>query len=152
MDAARPILLVEDNPKDVELTLEALALAGIRGEVVVLRDGAQALDYLLRRGAHADREAIDPCVILLDLKLPKVDGLEVLATVKADKRLRTIPVVMLTASKEESDVVASYDLGTNAYVVKPLGFSEFLLTVRELGAFWGVLNLPPRIFEGTVAA
>ena len=152
MEAPRPILLVEDNPKDVELTLSALELANVTNEVVVKRDGREALDYLLRRGDQAARGGLDPCVVLLDLKLPLIDGLEVLAAVKSDKALRRIPVVMLTASKEESDVVASYQLGTNAYVVKPLGFQEFLDAVRDLGTFWGVLNMTPRVFEGAPTA
>jgi len=145
---SRPILLVEDNPHDIELTLAALEASKFANEVVVARDGAEALDYLFRRGAFAGRSAADPCVILLDLKLPKVDGLEVLATLKGDRGLRNIPVVVLTSSREESDVVATYRLGTNAYVVKPLGFDDFLDAVRDLGDFWGVTNMAPRVFTG----
>ena len=139
----RPILLVEDNPRDVELTIEALKLSNMLNELVIVNDGQEALDYLCRQGRHTGRDGADPCVVLLDLKLPKVGGLEVLAILKSDDRLRRIPVVMLTASKEEGDVVASYQLGTNAYVVKPIAFTEFLQAVRDIGAFWGILNTAP---------
>src|SRR4051795_1033021 len=127
------ILLVEDDPHDVELTLSALHENHISNEIVVVRDGAAALDYLYRRGTYESREADNPVVVLLDLKLPKVDGLEVLKQVKNDPNLKTMPVVMLTSSREEQDVAKSYDLGTNAYVVKPVGFSDFIAAVRELG-------------------
>ena len=137
------ILLVEDDPHDVELTLTALTENHLTNEIVVVRDGAEALDYLLQRGAYASREAGNPAVILLDLKLPKVDGLEVLKRVKSDPDLKTIPVVMLTSSREERDLAESYDLGSNAYVVKPVGFGEFVEAVRELGLFWAVINQPP---------
>ena len=140
----RPILLVEDNARDVELTIEALKLSNMLNEIVVVNDGQEALDYLRRNGRYADRDGTDPCLVLLDLKLPKVTGLEVLAIMKGDARLRNIPVVMLTASKEEGDVVASYELGTNAYVVKPIAFSEFLQAIRDIGAFWGILNTAPQ--------
>ena len=138
----RPILMVEDNPRDVELTIEALKLSNMLNETVVVNDGQEALDYLRRNGRYADRDGTDPCFVLLDLKLPKVTGLELLAIMKGDARLRSIPVVMLTASKEEGDVVASYELGTNAYVVKPIAFGEFLQAIRDIGAFWGILNTP----------
>jgi CheY-like chemotaxis protein len=137
------LLLVEDDPHDVELTLTALTENHLMNEIVVVRDGAEALDYLYRRGAHESRDAGNPAVILLDLKLPKVDGLEVLKRVKADPDLRTVPVVMLTSSREEQDLAESYDSGSNAYVVKPVRFGEFVEAVRELGLFWAVVNQPP---------
>jgi CheY-like chemotaxis protein len=137
------ILLVEDDPNDVELTLSALAENGVANEVVVTRDGEEALDYLFRRGAYASREVGNPTVMLLDLKLPKVDGMEVLTRVKADPHLKTIPIVVLTSSREEQDLIRSYHSGTNAYVVKPVDFHEFVEAVRELGLFWTVVNYPP---------
>jgi CheY-like chemotaxis protein len=137
------ILLVEDDPYDVELTLAALTENHLTNEIVVVRDGAEALDYLYRRGAHESRGAENPAVILLDLKLPKVDGLEVLKRIKADPSLRKVPVVMLTSSREEQDLAESYDSGSNAYVVKPVGFGEFVEAVKELGIFWAVINQPP---------
>jgi len=137
------ILLAEDDPRDVELTLEALGRHHLLNKVDIVSDGEQALDYLYRRGAHANRPGGLPVVILLDLRMPKVDGLDVLRQVKADPQLQVIPVVVLTASREESDVISSYNLGTNAYVVKPINFGEFLQAVAELGAFWALLNEPP---------
>jgi CheY-like chemotaxis protein len=137
------ILLVEDDPKDVELTLTALEEYHLANEVVVARDGAEALDYLYCRGAFATRSNDHPAVLLLDLKLPKVDGLEVLQQVKSDEKLRMIPVVVLTSSREEKDMVASYRLGVNAYVVKPVDFHEFVDAIKELGVFWAVINQPP---------
>jgi CheY-like chemotaxis protein len=142
MKASR-ILLAEDSAQDVELTLEALGEHNLSNSVDVARDGAEALDYLFRRGAHAARQNGNPVLILLDLKMPRVDGLEVLRAVKADPRLRTIPVVVLTSSREEQDVVRSYELGVNAYVVKPVQFDKFVAAVRELGLFWMLLNEPP---------
>ena len=139
----KPILLVEDNPHDLELTLIALAKSQLANEVVVVRDGAEALDYLHRRGEFAARVVGNPAVILLDLKLPKVDGLEVLKEIRSTDALRPIPVVMLTSSKEEQDVVRSYELGVNAYVVKPVDFAEFVRAIGDLGIFWAVLNEPP---------
>lgn len=139
----KPILLVEDNPNDIELTLAALEAGQLANEIVICRDGAEALDFVYRRGSHEGRTMQDPAVILLDLKLPKVDGLEVLAAVKADPQTRAIPVVMLTSSREETDVVRSYDLGVNAFVVKPVGFEEFFTAIKELGVFWALLNEPP---------
>lgn len=139
----KPILLVEDNPKDVELTLVALQRSRLANEVIVLRDGAEALDYLRCEGAHCQRSKGNPAVVLLDLKLPKVDGLQVLAEIKNDEELRQVPVVMLTSSREEPDLIKSYRLGINAYVVKPVGFEEFLRAVQELGGFWAILNEPP---------
>ena len=137
----RPILLVEDNPRDVELTIAALAKCQLANGIVIARDGAEALDLLLGRGISHNR-ALVPAVVLLDLKLPKVDGLEVLETVKSDKSRRHIPVVMLTSSREERDLVRSYDLGVNAFVVKPVDFGSFFEAIRELGMFWAVLNEP----------
>jgi CheY-like chemotaxis protein len=137
------ILLVEDDPNDVELTLTALKENHLTNEIVVVRDGAEALDYLHRRGRHEARGAGNPTVILLDLKLPKVDGLEVLKRVKSDPDLKTVPVVMLTSSGEERDLAESYDSGSNAYVVKPLGFMDFVEAVGELGLFWAAINQPP---------
>jgi CheY-like chemotaxis protein len=137
------ILMVEDDPKDVELTLTALEEYHLANEVVVARDGQQALDYLYGRGEFSGRSRENPAVILLDLKLPKVDGLEVLQQVKSDENLKTIPVVVLTSSNEEKDMMRSYKLGVNAYVVKPVDFHEFVNAVRELGVFWAVINQPP---------
>ena len=137
------ILLVEDDPKDVELTLTALEEYNLANEVVVTRDGVEALDYLYYRGDFANRLGNNPAVLLLDLKLQKVHGLEVLEQVKADEKLRMIPVVVLTSSREEIDMVASYKLGVNAYVVKPVDFHEFVNAIKELGVFWAVINEPP---------
>jgi CheY-like chemotaxis protein len=142
-DLLKPILLVEDNPKDLELTLVALEKTQLANEVVVVRDGAEALDYMFRRGAYESRSQGNPAVILLDLKLPKVDGLQVLEQIKADAAMSSVPVVMLTSSREEQDLVRSYKLGVNAYVVKPVGFREFIEAISDLGVFWAVLNEPP---------
>ena len=139
----KPILLVEDSPKDLELTLAALAKSQLANEVVVVRDGAEALDYLYQRGPYAGRADGNPAVVLLDLKLPKVDGLEVLEKLKGDPAMRNTPVVMLTSSREERDVVRSYELGVNAFVVKPVGFQEFFEAIQDLGVFWAILNEPP---------
>ncbi|HWD98838.1 MAG TPA: response regulator [Bryobacteraceae bacterium] len=139
----KPILLVEDNPKDLELTLVALEKTQLANEVITLRDGAEALDYLFRRGQYESRAEGNPAVILLDLKLPKVDGLQVLEQVREDASLRSVPVVMLTSSREEKDLIRSYNLGVNAYVVKPVGFREFIEAISDLGIFWAVLNEPP---------
>ncbi len=139
----KPILLVEDDARDLELTLIALERSQLANEVIVVRDGAEALDYLRREGAHANRGEGNPAVVLLDLKLPKVNGLEVLGTVRATPEMRSMPIVMLTSSHEESDVVASYDLGVNAYVVKPVEFKQFVSAIADLGVFWAVLNEPP---------
>jgi CheY-like chemotaxis protein len=145
----RPILLVEDNPKDIELTLAALAKCQLANDIVVTRDGADALDYIYMRNAHAQRGPGDPAVVLLDLKLPKIDGLEVLEHIKRDPQRRQIPVVMLTSSREESDLVKSYELGVNAFVVKPVDFNAFFEAIQDLGMFWAVLNEPPpRISNG----
>jgi CheY-like chemotaxis protein len=137
------ILLVEDDPHDVELTLSALTEIHLTNEIFVARDGAEALDYLYRRGTYQSRETGNPAVILLDLKLPKVDGLEVLKRIKTDPDLKTTPVVMLTSSREEQDLVESYSSGSNAYVVKPVGFHDFVEAVSEVGLFWTVINQPP---------
>ena len=137
------ILLIEDDPKDVELTLTALEEYNLANEVVVTRDGEEALDYLYRRGSFTTRSNENPAVLLLDLKLPKVDGLEVLEQIKSDERLRMVPVVVLTSSREERDLVASYRLGVNAYVVKPVDFHEFVNAIKELGIFWAIINEPP---------
>ena len=137
------ILLVEDNANDAELTMEALSEHNLANEVDLVRDGAEALDYLQRKGKYAEAEEGNLAVILLDLKLPKVDGLEVLRVIKADEILKFIPVVVLTSSREERDVIESYRLGVNAYVVKPVNFSEFINAVKELGAFWAIVNEPP---------
>ena len=137
------ILIVEDDPKDVELTLTALEEYNLANEVVVTRDGEEALDYLYCRGNFKMRTSENPAVLLLDLKLPKVDGLEVLQQIKSDEKLKMIPVVVLTSSREERDMVASYKLGVNAYVVKPVDFHEFVNAIKELGIFWAVINEPP---------
>ncbi len=143
MKEIKRILLVEDNPNDIELTLEALSEYNLANEVVVARDGAEALDYIYRRGDYKLRSEGNPAVVLLDLKMPKVDGLEVLRQVKADDKMKAIPIVVLTSSREERDIVESYKLGTNAYVVKPVEFKDFVDAIKELGAFWAVLNEPP---------
>ena len=137
------ILIVEDDPKDVELTLTALEKYNLANEVVVTRDGEEALDYLYCRGNFKMRTSDNPAVLLLDLKLPKVDGLEVLQQIKSNEKLKMIPVVVLTSSREERDMVASYKLGVNAYVVKPVDFHEFVNAIKELGIFWAVINEPP---------
>jgi CheY-like chemotaxis protein len=139
----KKILLVEDSEQDVELTLSALEANHLANQVDVARDGAEALDYLYRRGSFAGRPADLPIVVLLDLKMPKVDGLEVLRQMKADAQMRSIPVVMLTSSREEQDLVKSYSLGVNAYVVKPVNFEQFVNSVKQLGCFWAVINEPP---------
>ena len=139
----KPILLVEDDPRDLELTLVALERSQLANEVIVVRDGEAALDYLLRSGEHGNRAEGNPAVILLDLKLPKVNGLEVLQTVRNTDPLRSVPVVMLTSSHEETDVLRSYQLGVNAYVVKPVEFKQFVEAIADLGIFWAVLNEPP---------
>jgi CheY-like chemotaxis protein len=139
----KPILLVEDNPKDLELTLIALEKSQLANEVIIVRDGAEAIDYLNSKGNYASRPVGNPAVILLDLKLPKVDGLEVLKHIRENQNLKGLPVVMLTSSKEEQDLLRSYELGVNAYVVKPVEFNEFVRAIADLGIFWAVLNEPP---------
>jgi len=139
----RPILVVEDSAPDLELTLESLKEINLANPVDTARDGAEALDYLYRRGKFAQRDDEKPLVVFLDLKMPKVDGLDVLRAAKADPDLKTIPIVVLTSSKEERDLVESYRLGVNAYVVKPVGFADFVKAVKDTGQFWAVLNEPP---------
>lgn len=143
MTHIKNILLVEDNPNDAELTMEALAENNLANKVVWVHDGEEALDYLFQRGEYASRHGNNPVVILLDLKLPKVDGLQVLKEIKEEASLRTIPVVILTSSREERDLIEGYRLGVNAYVVKPVEFRAFMDAVRELGAFWALVNEPP---------
>jgi CheY-like chemotaxis protein len=143
MRAPGSILYVEDDERDVELTLSALEEHHLVNAVTVVHDGEQALDFLYRRGAFEGRPTEDPVLVLLDLKMPKVDGFEVLRAIKSDERLKSIPVVVLTSSREERDLVSSYALGVNAYVVKPVNFDEFIGAVRELGLFWLLVNLPP---------
>lgn len=137
------ILLVEDDPKDTELTMSALEEYNLSNEVALAKDGEEALDYLYYRGNFQRRSGENPAVILLDLKLPKVDGLEVLAKIRSDEKLKMIPVVVLTSSREERDMVASYKLGVNAYVVKPVDFHAFVNAIKELGMFWAIINEPP---------
>ena len=142
------ILLVEDNPQDLELALRALEKAKISNRIQVARDGAEALEFVFGEGPHAGRKLTDgPKVILLDLKLPKVDGLEVLKRLKGDPKTRMIPVVILTSSKEQRDVVESYQLGVNSYIVKPVNFESFAGAVRDLGFYWLLLNQPPKLAE-----
>ncbi len=143
MPNLRPLLLVEDNPNDVELTVNALREARLANTIDVVNDGEQALDYLFRRGGYASHAGPLPAVILLDLKMPKVDGHEVLRAIRADPVLRLTPVVMLTSSREESDLYRSYESGANAYVVKPVGFEDFVAAINQLGFFWALLNEPP---------
>jgi len=142
MTQLRPILLAEDNARDVELVLAALKRNNLANEVVVTRDGADALDYLHARGQYQSRPPGLPIVLFLDLKMPKVDGLEVLREIKSSQNLRTVPVVMLTSSREETDLVKSYELGVNAYVVKPVGFQQFAEAIKQTGMFWAVINEP----------
>lgn len=144
MHELKRILLVEDSPNDVELILEALAENRLANEVIVVRDGEEALDYLYRRGVFRLRMEGNPVEVLLDLKLPKVDGLEVLAQLKSDSQLKVVPVVVLTSSHEEQDILRSYNLGVNAYVVKLVNFHEFVDAIKELGLFSAVVNQPPR--------
>ncbi len=143
MELLGRILMVEDDPKDVELTLTALEEYNLSNEVIVTHDGEEALDYLYHRGKFQTRANGNPAVLLLDLKLPKVDGLEVLQQLKSDEKLRMIPVVVLTSSREERDMVATYKLGVNAYVVKPVDFHEFVNAIKELGVFWAIINEAP---------
>lgn len=145
MAPLKRILLVEDSAKDVELTLAALEGHNLANEVIVARDGVEALDYLNHRGKFADHPDDLPCVVFLDLKMPRMNGLEVLAAMKADSTLKNVPVVMVTSSREEPDLIKSYQLGVNAYVVKPVDFQQFMNSIKALGFFWAVVNeLPPR--------
>lgn len=143
MSDAKRILLVEDSPNDVELTLSALERHNLANEVVVVNDGEEALNYIHRRGRFRLRSPGEPVVVLLDIKLPKVDGLQVLQELRSNPALKSIPVVMLTSSREERDIVQSYNLGVNAYVVKPVNFQDFVSAITELGLFWAVINQPP---------
>lgn len=140
----KTILLVEDNPQDVELTLEALAEYNLANSVVAVSDGVEALEYLNYEGRFKNRKSGNPAVILLDIKMPRMDGIEVLAAIRNDVKLKHIPVVMLTSSREEPDLKRCYDLGVNAYVVKPVNFKDFLDAVKHLGVFWAILNEQPK--------
>ncbi len=144
MSELRTILLAEDNPKDVELTLEAMAENNLANQVVVVKDGVEALEYLRCEGKYKLRKAGNPALILLDIKMPRMDGIEVLRRIRSDVALKRIPVVVLTSSREEKDLINTYDLGVNAYVVKPVSFQQFIEAVKQIGSFWAVLNeLPP---------
>ena len=145
MKELKRILLVEDDPKDVELTLSALRENNLANEVIVARDGAEALDFLYRRGQYALRTEGMPAVVLLDLKMPKVDGIQVLKQIKSDEDLKLLPVVVLTSSNESDDLKRCYQLGVNAYVVKPVTFTDFVEAVKGLGVFWAIINEPPKI-------
>lgn len=149
MDSLKRILLAEDSPRDAELVFDALEANNLANEVIHVRDGAETLDYLYRRGQFANRPAGTPALVLLDLKMPKVDGLEVLRQIKGDPALKMIPVVIMTSSREEQDLLSSYQLGVNAYVVKPVKFHDFVDAVQTLGAFWAILNeAPPGTIRG----
>lgn len=137
------ILLAEDNPKDLELTLEALGDSFLANRVVVCRDGVETLEYLRCQGAYANREPGLPCVLMLDIKMPRKDGIEVLREIRNDPELKLLPVVILTSSQEDSDIINSYYLGVNAYVVKPVDFTSFMNAVKQLGIFWGLVNVNP---------
>ena len=146
MVVLRTILLAEDNPKDVELTLEALSENNLANQVVVVKDGVEALEYLRREGKYKERKPGDPAVALLDIKMPRMDGIEVLRVIRSDPALKTLPVVMLTASWEQQDLIKSYELGVNAYVVKPVDFKEFIEAIKQIGVFWAVVNkVPPNL-------
>lgn len=143
MPNLRPILLAEDNPNDVELTLTALHSLNLANEIIVVNDGADVMDFLHRRRAFSARPPVQPVVIMLDLKMPRVDGLEALRQIRADPELRVLPIVILTSSREENDLVKGYQLGANAYVVKPVDFDQFISAVSQLGVFWALINEPP---------
>lgn len=143
MSTLRPILLAEDNPNDVELTLTALRGLGLRNEIVVVHDGAAVLEFLQRRNGFSSRAAVPPVVVLLDLKMPRVNGLEALRSIRADPELRNLPIVILTSSREEGDLLQGYELGANSYVVKPVDFEQFIAAVSRIGLFWAVVNEPP---------
>ena len=143
MSTLRPILLVDDSPRDLELAMNALSLCKLKNDIVPLRDGVEALDWLNQRGEYAQRESGPPAVILLDLKMPRMDGLEVLREMRDAPRLKYVPVVIMTSSREEQDLIRSYQLGVNAYIVKPVDFAEFVEAVRQAGLFWAVLNETP---------
>ena len=139
----RTILFAEDNPRDVELTLEALGDHNLANNVIVVRDGVEAMDYLRYEGKYKQRKPGNPAVLLLDIKMPRLDGIQVLKAIRSDDKLKTLPVVMLTSSREEQDLIKSYELGVNAYVVKPVDFKEFIEAVKQLGIFWAVINEAP---------
>jgi len=141
----KTILIVEDNPQDVELTLEALSTHNLANNVIAVGDGVEAIEYLTYKGKYESRIKGNPSVILLDIKMPRMDGIEVLEYIRADEKLKMIPVVMLTSSREEPDLVKCYKLGVNAYVVKPVGFKDFLEAVKQIGIFWALLNEHPEI-------
>jgi len=144
MNELRPILLAEDNPKDVELTLEALSVQNLANEVVVVRDGVEALEYLRYEGPFKLRNRGNPAVLLLDIKMPRMGGIELLQVIRKDPALKFLPIVMLTSSREESDLVTSYELGANAFVVKPVDFEHFIDVIKQIGVFWALINeLPP---------
>lgn len=139
----KKILLAEDDPKDVELILEAMADNNLANQVVVVNDGVEALNYLRCEGKFAERKPENPAVVLLDIKMPRMDGIEALRNIRSDAKLKTIPVIMLTSSREEKDLTQSYNLGVNAYVLKPVGFQQFIDAVKQIGGFWAVLNELP---------
>lgn len=144
MNNLKSILLAEDNPNDVELTLEALLENKIANPIVVVKDGVEVMEYLRRQGSDQQLNNSNPCLILLDIKMPRMDGIETLQAIRADQAFRAIPVVVLTSSKEEKDIVNAYNLGVNAYVLKPVVFQKFVEAVKQIGSFWAVLNeLPP---------
>jgi CheY-like chemotaxis protein len=144
MAKIRTILLAEDNPKDVELTLEAMSENSLANDIIVVSDGVEALEYLRCQGKYKNRKAGNPAAILLDIKMPRMDGIEVLRIIRSDAALKKIPVVVLTSSREENDLISTYELGVNAYVVKPVDFKQFIEAVKQIGSFWAVLNeLPP---------
>jgi len=146
MEGLRTILLAEDSPKDVELTLEALSEHNLANNVIVVKDGVEAMDYLKCEGNYKQRKPGNPAVLLLDIKMPRKDGIEVLREIRNDEALKTLPVVILTSSREQKDLIESYKLGVNAYVVKPVNFKDFIDAVKQIGMFWAVVNeLPPRI-------
>ena len=143
MNELRPILLAEDNPKDVELTLEALSVQNLANEVVVVRDGVEALEYLRYEGPFKLRNRGNPAVLLLDIKMPRMGGIELLQVIRKDPALKFLPIVMLTSSREESDLVTSYELGANAFVVKPVDFNHFIEVIKQIGVFWALINEIP---------
>lgn len=144
------ILLAEDNLNDIELMLSALEECNLANQVIVVRDGAEALDYLYRRGSFSERDDEQPVVVFLDIKMPKIDGLEVLRTIKSDASMKFIPVVMITSSREQQDLLNGYKLGANAYVVKPIKFEDFVEAIKELGLFWAVINEIPNNFVNEI--
>ena len=143
MDELRTILLAEDNPKDVELTLEAMAENSLANNIIVVKDGVEALEYLRCQGKYKLRKAGNPALILLDIKMPRMDGIELLRNIRGDAALKRIPVVVLTSSREENDLINTYELGVNAYVLKPVDFKQFIEAVKQIGSFWAVLNELP---------